>query len=89
VGLEISGVCGYNPRRLKVTKGMPKAITATARKIACLFYRMLRFGQEYVEQGMDYYEKKYQERVIKTLQKKAKELGYSLQQNQGVVGEVS
>jgi hypothetical protein len=42
-------------RRLKKQLGAPKAITATARKIACIFYSMLKYGQEYVEKGMEYY----------------------------------
>jgi transposase len=65
-------------RRLKAKIGAPKALTATARKLACLFYRTLKFGTKYVEQGMEYYEQKYKERVIKNLFQKAEKLGYSL-----------
>lgn len=69
-----SGIGAYC-RRLKKRLGAPKAITATARKLACIFYSMLKHGQEYVEKGIDYYEKLYKERVLKNLSKKANELG--------------
>jgi transposase len=65
-------------RRIKIRKGTPKAITATARKIACLFYRLLKFGQVYVEQGMQSYEQTYKVKLVHGLEKRAKELGYSL-----------
>jgi len=65
-------------RRLKSRLGAPKAITATARKLACLFYRAMKFGNTYVEKGMDYYEKNYQDQVIKNLSQKAKKLGFVL-----------
>ena len=55
-----------------------KAITATARKIACIFYNMLKHGEEYVEQGLDYYDKMYQEKILRGLNNKAKDLGYTL-----------
>jgi transposase len=65
-------------RRIKIRKGTPKAVTATARKIACLFYRLLKFGQVYVEQGMQSYEQTYKVKLVHGLEKRAKELGYSL-----------
>ena len=65
-------------RRMKSKLGAPKAITATARKIACLLYRMLKFGQDYVEQGMEYAENSYNEQVLRSLVKKAKMLGFTL-----------
>ncbi|BET31460.1 hypothetical protein wHma_10430 [Wolbachia pipientis] len=72
-----SGIGAYC-RRLKKRLGAPKAITATARKLACIFYSMLKYGQEYVEKGIDYYEKLYKEKIVKTLSKKASEFGYVL-----------
>jgi transposase len=59
-------------RRLKSRLGAPKAITATARKLACLFYRAMKFGIAYIEKGMDFYEKNYQDQVIRNLSQKAK-----------------
>ena len=65
-------------RRLKSRLGTPKAITATAHKLARLVYSMLTHGMQYVDQGQDYYEKQYQHRVLRNLQRKAQSLGYEL-----------
>jgi hypothetical protein len=75
--------------RLKKRLGAPKAITATARKIACIFYSMLKYGQEYVEKGMEYYETRYKEKVVKNLIKRAREFGYILVQQEELVQGVS
>ncbi len=65
-------------RRKRSQLGAPKAITATAHKIARLVYSLLKYGTDYIDQGQDYYEKKYRDRVIKNLAKKAKSLGYEM-----------
>ncbi len=65
-------------RRLKARLGAPKAITATAHKLACLIYNMLKHGTEYVDQGQHYYEQRYQQRVLSNLSRRAQELGYHL-----------
>jgi transposase len=65
-------------RRMRARAGAPKAITATAHKLARIVYRMLKFGQEYVDIGEQYYEQRYQQRVIKNLHKRAQSLGYAL-----------
>jgi transposase len=65
-------------RRIRSRVGAPKAITATARKLACIIYRMLKYGEEYVERGADYYEQRYKKRIVKNIAKKAKELGFQL-----------
>ena len=65
-------------RRKKAQLGAPKAITATAHKIARIFYNMLKHGKEYVDLGQQYYEQRYQERVLANLKRKAKYLGYNL-----------
>ena len=57
-------------RRKKAHLGAPKAITATAHKLARLIYSMLRYGQDYVDAGAEYYESQYQQR--------ASQLGYQL-----------
>jgi len=69
-------------RRLKARLGAPKAITATAHKLACLIYRMLRFGTDYLDRGQDYYERRYQGRVVTNLSRRAQELGYTLTKNE-------
>jgi transposase len=57
-----------------------KAITATARKIAVLFYNALRHGMDYADPGAAYYEERYRRRVLANLQRRAKALGYVLQE---------
>ena len=58
-------------RRLRSRLGSPKAITATAHKLAKIVYGMLKYGKEYVDVGNDYYEQKYRERALKNLEKRA------------------
>ena len=65
-------------RRLKARVGAPKAITATAHKLARLVYSLLKHGTAYVTQGMEEYERRYQERLVKNLGRRAQELGYRL-----------
>ena len=76
-------------RRMKGCLGVPKAITATAHKLACLLYRMLRFGTDYVDQGQDYYERRYQSRVVSHLTRRARELGYTLVKNEALPAATS
>ena len=57
------------------------AVFATARKLATLIYRLLRWGQQYVDEGVVAFEKRYQESRIRSLQAKAQELGYQLIQS--------
>jgi transposase len=66
-------------RRLSGRVGKAKAVTATARKIAVLFYNTLRHGMAYADPGASYYEERYKQRVLANLQRRAKSLGYVLQ----------
>ena len=54
------------------------AVFATARKLATLIYRLVRWGQPYADQGAAAYENRYRQRRIISLMAKAKELGYQL-----------
>jgi transposase len=78
IGKTKNSSLGAYYRRIRARVGAPKAITATARKLSCLFYNMLKHGGAYVEKGLSYYEKTYQEKIIQSLQRKAKALGYQL-----------
>ncbi len=69
---------GAQYRRLRTRLGAPRAITAMARKLACLYYRLIKHGQQYVDKGTEYYETKYREQQIWSLQKRAKKLGLQL-----------
>lgn len=72
-------------RRMHVKHGGgAKATTATAHKIARIFYFMLKHQQEYKDPGQAYYEQKYQERTVTNLKRKAKALGMELIPIQGV-----
>lgn len=65
-------------RRMRGRCGPPKAITATARKLAILIYRMLKYGTDYVDQGQQAYEQQYQERALKALVKRAAKMGCAI-----------
>lgn len=65
-------------RRMKARLGSPKAITALAHKLAKLIYRMLKYGGEYVEKGVEFYEEMYRKRRDASLRRKAREMGYEL-----------
>ncbi len=65
-------------RRQRTRLGAPKAITATAHKLARTFYSMLKNGTEYVDRGKEYYEEQYRNRVTKNLKKRAASLGFHL-----------
>jgi hypothetical protein len=66
-------------RRLSSRAGKAKAVTATARKIAVLFYNTLRHGMTYRDPGADHYEEQYRSRVLANLKRRAKSLGFVLQ----------
>ncbi len=65
-------------RRLCSRMDKPKAVTAAAHTLARLIYTMLTKGEEYTDQGQDYYEERYRERVLRQLSKRAEKLGMQL-----------
>ena len=69
---------GAKYRRLKARLGPPKAIVAMAHHFARLVYRMLRYGQNFVEQGIHQYELKFRLQRIKWLKKEARSLDLQL-----------
>ena len=76
--LRSQSYLGAQYRRLRTRLGAPKAITAMARKLACLFYRLLRHGQPYVDNGAQCYESRYREEQIRSLTKRVHKLGLEL-----------
>ncbi|WP_368911161.1 IS110 family transposase [Proteus vulgaris] len=66
-------------RRLSSRIGKAKAVTATARKIAILFYNAMKYGTKYKDPGAEYYEERYKERVLKNLKRQAERMGMTLQ----------
>jgi transposase len=75
-------------RRIAARRGMPKAITATAYKLARIVYGMLKHGTAYAQQGLAAYEAKHRDRQVRQLKKKAEELGYDLQEKAAALGQV-
>jgi transposase len=65
-------------RRLSSRIGKQKAVTATARKIAVLFYNAVRFGMAYHDPGAAAYEERHRSRVLANLQRRAKTFGFEL-----------
>jgi len=65
-------------RRQRIRLGAPKAITATAHKLARIFYSMIKKGTEYVKLGQKEYEQMYRNRITKNLKRRAAELGFEL-----------
>ena len=65
-------------RRMKGRLGTPKAITATAHKLARLVYSLLQHGSAYVQQGVDAYEAQYRERKVSAMTRQAKAVGSTL-----------
>ena len=65
-------------RHIARRKAGDVAVFATARKLATLIYRLLRWGQPYVDEGAAAYEKRHQQARIKSLTVAAKDLGYQL-----------
>jgi transposase len=76
--LRSKSALGAYLRRQRARLGAPKAITATAHKLARLVYSMLKHGSAYVDVGQKHYEERYRSRVIQNLKRKAQDLGYEL-----------
>lgn len=65
-------------QRMMARKGPGAAVTATAHKLARLYYSMVKQGREYEEGGARAYEEKQRERMVANLRKRAKGMGYEL-----------
>ena len=65
-------------RRQRSRLGAPKAITATAHKLARIIYHLMRHGVAYVKQTEEAYAAQVRDRLEKQLHRRAKELGYEL-----------
>ena len=68
-------------RRMCARMDKPKAVTAAAHKLARLIYTMLTKGEEYTDQGQDYFEERYRERVLRQLTIRAEKMGMKLVAN--------
>ena len=79
--LRSNSYLGAQYRRFRSRLGAPKAIKAMANKLARIVYRLLRFGQKYVDKGTQVYEQNYRDQQIRMLTKKAAALGLQLAQS--------
>jgi transposase len=65
-------------RRIQARRGSPKAITATARKLACLVYHLIKTGQDYAPPNLSDYNERLRQTQTKRLAQRAKSFGYKL-----------
>jgi hypothetical protein len=73
--LRSQSYLGAQYRQLRTRLGAPKAITAMARKLACLYYRLIQHGQPHVDKGTAFYEARYREQQLRSVMKRAEKLG--------------
>ena len=69
---------GAQYRRIARGKGPGVAVFVTARKLATLVYRLLRFGQAYADEGQKAYEERFQAARLRATMANAAQLGYQL-----------
>jgi transposase len=65
-------------RRQRSRLGAPKAITATAHKLARIVYHLMRHGIAYMKREEAAYAEQVRQRLEKQLHRRARELGYEL-----------
>jgi hypothetical protein len=65
-------------RRISRRKGASVAVFATARKLAQLIYRLVRYGQAYVDVGAAAYELRFRQRRLAAYASTLKEMGYKI-----------
>jgi len=78
--LNSDSYLGAQYRRLRGKLGSPKARKAMAAKLARIAYRMLKYGENYIDKGKEFYHQKYRQLQIRSLTRKASELGFQLTQ---------
>jgi transposase len=71
-------------RRMRARRGAPKAITATAHKLARLLYPLLTTGQAYDDSVFARNEERYRQRRVTRLCREAAALGFTLAPNAAV-----
>lgn len=65
-------------RRKRAQLGQEKAITAAAHKLARMIYFTLKYQRPYVDPGPDHYTEQHRDRLLKSMDKRARQLGYQL-----------
>jgi transposase len=75
---ESHSYLGAQFRRFRSRLGPPVATKAMAAKLARLVYRMLRYGMNYVDQGVEFYEAQHRKQQVMYLKQKAAQLGLQI-----------
>jgi len=65
-------------RNISFRKGASVAVFATARKLAQYVYRMLRYGKDYIDIGIEAYEERCRKKRIRNLKANAIDLGFTV-----------
>jgi transposase len=76
------GALGAFLRRKKAHLGAPKAVTACAHKLARIVYLAIKFGMTYVRQTQEEYQTRVRDQQVKAFKKKARELGFEVNEKQ-------
>jgi hypothetical protein len=76
--LRSQSYLGAYLRRQRARLGTPKAITATAHKLARILYNLMRHGIAYMRKDEAAYAEQVRQRLEKQLHRRARELGYEL-----------
>lgn len=79
--LHSDSYLGAQYRRFRTRLGAPKAIKATAAKLARVVYRLLKHGQAFVDKGAECYDQNYRQQQIRMITKKAAALGLQVVQS--------
>ena len=76
-------------RRQRSRLGTPKAITATAHKLARILYNLTRYGVAYQKRSEEEFANEHQKRMGQNLHRRAKELGYEWKKIEAPKDEVA
>ena len=82
-----SSALGAYLRRQRSRLGAPKAITATAHKLARIVYHLVRYGAAYVKETEAAYAEQVRARLEKQLQRRARELGFEVKKIEPAAAE--
>ena len=69
---------GAEYRRKRAYLGAAKANVAMAHKLARIIYRLLKYGEQYVAEGMERYEQRQKELALRSLRRRAHTYGFAL-----------
>jgi hypothetical protein len=85
IGNQKTGQLVHFFKRIGLRKGRGAAITATARKMATIIYKMVKEGQPYNPEVPEYIKEKMLNKKIKNATELLKKLGMNIVDNQGVI----